>query len=1638
MASNQKNVVISIVTKSNLAGVDNLVKGFNRLRSAGDKARSGLDRVAMSTEKLGRGFVSMNAVLDKVDAGLRRFRSTLHDVFGGVRMVGQALQNAGVMLSVFVTLPLRSFLQSSINLMLDFDEVLIEIRKAAGLTTDEMRKLGDALTQMSATVPQTVVELGKMAEMAARLGLRGTAALTAFTDVVAKLEVATDLEAEDAAKALARLTALFYRGAKSGEEYYRFLNAVGSALNEVGQATAATESQILSAVVRAAPAAAAIGMPVEQLIGLAGAVVETAASAERGGTQLNRALSELATNAVDVGKAVGLPVEQFRALIDENPTEVFLAVAEAIGNIESESLRAAAAAQLFGETGAKIVSIMAAAGTGVDRVAEKIRISESAFADATSLQIEFSRAMDGVKNQLKLLRNNINLLSISIGKVLLPQITKILTYAVPAVRELARRFEMLSEETKLAVVGFTLLATVLGPLMLAFGSTLFFLGMMASGFVALASAMFSIMTLPIRLAGVVGVLINVVGGLPVALVAAAAAILMFSDSARNLFFGFIRNMFVWGSNAATAFADGFSSAVQYAIGVVQQFLEAIARFFRAESPPKEGPLSEIDEWGRRTAEAFVEGFASASVDGIIRYAGIVSEAFERSLRQMPLEWGDAFGRLTSIVRTAASAVARLNRMKPDEAGKNVAKAIEGIGELVGAITGAGISVDSAWAKVSGAVGQFAEDIRTAIGLQSDLVSETKRLAEVRRELEEIDQRLQDEILEISQRRDLTLEERAALIRQAKIRAAARKRQLRDEEKAAEERVDVLRDELRKVEQIIETIAQMIQQATKAAVAKVEKPKVDDIIPIDGFEFSLGRLKDILAEPFEFATEEVGRFMQKVAEAEAKVKSFIAGLMKEDPLSAVLGISDEDAEKLREMLPAEDIEGILEGSGFSELFYEKGLELRRRIDGIVRSVMDFVDVIRDLKDLFSDGQWIELLERAMDAMSGGEDGGDTSVNISDIAKALGALFGALFLYKTLRSSIGMLISIWNVLKWLGGLGMFLGRVTGIGRFLGMLWTGVRAFGGFGVLFGMFVLRGVLSLLAGIGRLGLGALVWIGRLLYGGLAWIVSGIILFARSSVVFGLGVMNAVISVVSRIAGLGWRALLGTGGALLAIGRGVGSILAAFGIGGSLATAFGLLIFLAALAGWFKFQWPDLKDSIDEFRDGLTNLVDTIIGKSDETLESASESLAKAFGRLQGSIMKTIFFAGNPLAGVAAKFGTDLAIAVYEGLKEGDLKGKVKKAVEDAITGGEGDSPLNKARRAWYDLAIAMWEGFKEGDIGGKLKKWRDNLFGIGGGGVGGGGKGGFGGPDARKSGLLAAGSIFAGMKDWFSRRKQDIEDFGKSFSETVVGGFKNWLNERYEEFSAFIDAIVEWYRGDGESGLDEQGRIIAQAILAGIVALITGNYTAFGAILGALIDWYEESKSDIENRSKGIGVTIIGGITGKIWELRNAFAIIAASFSDWWTRFKEDPTNIILTAASDLGEAIVDWIKSGISSAWQGFITWLGQKIKDAISRIINDNIPKGDDGGDGGGGGGGGGGGFGGRSKRAVPPVGLGEKDGLIGALEPASIGSLLAPDVSKPDRARDGVVVNMVNNFYVDDDVDIEEAARKISRQILLAGA
>ena len=173
---------------------------------------------------------------------------------------------------------------------IQFESAMADVAKVVDGTQAQMAALSGRLKEMSTTMPIAASGLAQIAAAGGQLGVP-IEKLETFVDLAAKMSTAFGMSAEEAGQAVAKLTNIFGLPIEQVE-------ALGDAINTLGNTTAATESSIVEVLTRIGGTAKQFGLTAEQASALASTMLSMGVSAQVAGTGINAILNKLQTATI--------------------------------------------------------------------------------------------------------------------------------------------------------------------------------------------------------------------------------------------------------------------------------------------------------------------------------------------------------------------------------------------------------------------------------------------------------------------------------------------------------------------------------------------------------------------------------------------------------------------------------------------------------------------------------------------------------------------------------------------------------------------------------------------------------------------------------------------------------------------------------------------------------------------------------------------------------------------------------------------------------------------------------------------------------------------------------------------------------------------------------------------------------------------------------------------------------------------------------------------------------------------------------------------------------------------------------------------------------------------------------------------
>jgi TP901 family phage tail tape measure protein len=353
-----------------------------------------------------------------------------------------------------------------------FEESFVAVKKTLNIGPEVKNvekafdQIANSLITLSKLSPVTTKELSEIAAVGGQLGVSAKD-IVAFTKVIQKLTVATNLGAEQAALSMARLQEI--TGSSVDE-----LDNLGATLVDLGNNFAATESEIVNAAMQIATATAQISGTLNNAavdaLAFSTALRAIGQPAQAGATAIVRLMNEAST-AVELGgskletfaSVAGVSMTEFTRLFEIDSTK---AVAMFIKGLDDTSKVGRTSLEILSDLGLGQVrsrKAILALSKANQTLFDAIDTANKAFVENNALNLEAERRYDTLAMQIQRLKNIVSggfldlaqdTDSLEIAKGIIEEITNI-TYVT------MDNFEGIS----------TTIAKVIGPLMVM--STIF-------------------------------------------------------------------------------------------------------------------------------------------------------------------------------------------------------------------------------------------------------------------------------------------------------------------------------------------------------------------------------------------------------------------------------------------------------------------------------------------------------------------------------------------------------------------------------------------------------------------------------------------------------------------------------------------------------------------------------------------------------------------------------------------------------------------------------------------------------------------------------------------------------------------------------------------------------------------------------------------------------------------------------------------------------------------------------------------------------------------------------------------------------------------------------------------------------------
>ena len=410
-------------------------------------------------------FAGVNKSTARVNDNMRGLQRRTQSVYKQNRTLAMQMKETGRRLDYFgskllpVNLALIGLGTAVFKVGMKFESAFAGIEKTVDSTDSVLSKLRTNVINMSKEIPVTANELASIGEIGGQLGIP-IAQMTKFTEVVAKLGVATNLTSEESATMLAQFMNVM-------KVDFSNIDKLGSVLVDLGNNIPATEKDILSMSQRFSSVAGVMRFSAQETMGWSGAMASLGINVEEGGSALGRVILKMNDQVKEgsddlktMAKVSGMTSKEFSKMWSKDKSQALDAYIKGLHEADKSGKDITTTLKDLGIVNTRDRNVVMKLASGYNSLSKSLKISKSAYEKNNALEIEAEKRFGTTESKLQLLKNQLTATAIAIYDKMRPAIHDTLDSLLDFAKGVERFFKSLKPETLATMVKlFTTFAT---------------------------------------------------------------------------------------------------------------------------------------------------------------------------------------------------------------------------------------------------------------------------------------------------------------------------------------------------------------------------------------------------------------------------------------------------------------------------------------------------------------------------------------------------------------------------------------------------------------------------------------------------------------------------------------------------------------------------------------------------------------------------------------------------------------------------------------------------------------------------------------------------------------------------------------------------------------------------------------------------------------------------------------------------------------------------------------------------------------------------------------------------------------------------------------------------------------------------
>ena len=410
----------------------NTVRAIGMLEKKLSQAENKMRKLGMSTKRAAIEEQKLNQQLKATSANLTRLNAIRRNSQRSSELRGRVAGAIGVGFSL--ALPLKQ--------SVEFESKIADVNKVlGGLETKQLKEIQREILTLSKTSPIAAQGVGDIYVAGGKAGF-AREQLRGFAMDAIKMSVAFDMSAEESGTILSKWR-------KSIGMTRRESQLLADQTNHIANLMPATAGEISNVIIRVGALGKTAGLSNGEMAALSGSMIAAAPNMEMAGTAAKALVSALSRGTSATArqsrafKTLGFDAVQLSQHMQEDAQGAIKSVLQTINELE-EYEQAAVLTDLFGKESVGTIAAVAKNTGNLDKALASLKLQQS---ELISVDKEYATRTKTRANQVEVFKNKVVALGISIGNILLPSLSLMVSIGGKVagfIEGLINRFPLLS------------------------------------------------------------------------------------------------------------------------------------------------------------------------------------------------------------------------------------------------------------------------------------------------------------------------------------------------------------------------------------------------------------------------------------------------------------------------------------------------------------------------------------------------------------------------------------------------------------------------------------------------------------------------------------------------------------------------------------------------------------------------------------------------------------------------------------------------------------------------------------------------------------------------------------------------------------------------------------------------------------------------------------------------------------------------------------------------------------------------------------------------------------------------------------------------------------------------------------------